>query len=87
MSDSPRIHAHPHSVHLEQAHTPIDAEDDEHDYESLPVGYGWGVNMMAGAMVRIGISFLRADCGMQRVSHHPRCARRLRRCRSPRHSG
>ncbi|RSH77483.1 Fe(2+) transporter [Apiotrichum porosum] len=53
MSDSPRIHAHPHSVHLEQAHTPIDAEDDEHDYESLPVGYGWGVNMMAGAMAGI----------------------------------
>jgi len=53
MPDASRVHVHPHSAHLEQAHTPLDAEDDEHDYESLPVGYGWGVNMAAGAMVSI----------------------------------
>lgn len=38
------LHVHPHNVHVE--------EEEEIDYESLPVGAGWGVNMAAGAMVR-----------------------------------
>jgi solute carrier family 25 iron transporter 28/37 len=28
-------------------------EDDEHDYEALPVGHGWATNMAAGAMAGI----------------------------------
>ena len=40
------VHIHPHSAHLQQ----VD-EEEEHDYESLPVGAGWGVNMAAGALV------------------------------------
>jgi hypothetical protein len=53
-STPPSIHVHPHTTHISRD-PPIvgDAgEVEEHDYESLPVGAGWGVNMMAGAMVR-----------------------------------
>lgn len=35
------VHMHPHGTHVEE----------EEDYEALPVGAGWGVNMAAGAMV------------------------------------
>jgi hypothetical protein len=28
-------------------------DEEEHDYESLPVGHGWAVNMTAGAMVSL----------------------------------
>lgn len=31
----------------------VDFEEDEHEYEALPSGYGWGVNMAAGAMVSV----------------------------------
>jgi hypothetical protein len=44
------IHVHPHGAHLHGAGT-IGDEEDEHDYESLPVGAGLWVNMAAGAMV------------------------------------
>lgn len=46
------IHIHPHSTHISDPPIPDGAgEIEDHDYESLPVGAGWGVNMMAGAMV------------------------------------
>lgn len=51
----PRLHVHPHGAHLdtpEKLNAAID--DEEHDYEALPMGYGWGVNMAAGAMVSGG---------------------------------
>ena len=54
-STPPNIHVHPHTTHISRD-PPIvgDAgEIEDHDYESLPVGAGWGVNMMAGAMVRV----------------------------------
>ena len=30
---------------------PFGPAEEEHEYESLPMGAGWGVNMAAGAMV------------------------------------
>jgi solute carrier family 25 iron transporter 28/37 len=39
------VHIQPHGAHLDGL------DEEEHDYESLPVGAGWGVNMAAGAMV------------------------------------
>ncbi len=51
---SGRLHVQPHGAHMDKvAHAVADLEEDEHDYEALPVGYGWGTNMLAGAMVRI----------------------------------
>ncbi|WOO79802.1 putative mitochondrial carrierc [Vanrija pseudolonga] len=58
-SSSGRLHVHPHGVthlgHPTQTHSSaLEAlEEDEHDYESLPLGYGWGTNMIAGAMAGI----------------------------------
>ncbi|WWD20030.1 hypothetical protein CI109_104503 [Kwoniella shandongensis] len=61
-SSSPtHFHIHPHGVHLTPT-PPIQPagessvaleEEEEHDYESLPVGSGWAVNMAAGAMAGI----------------------------------
>ena len=48
----PDIHVRPHGAHV---HSP-DVGPEEHEYEALPLGAGWAVNMAAGAMVR----FLRA---------------------------
>jgi hypothetical protein len=31
----------------------LEEDEEEHDYESLPVGHGWAVNMAAGAMVSL----------------------------------
>ena len=51
-STPPSIHIHPHSTHIQDPAIVDDAGGvEDHDYESLPVGAGWGVNMMAGAMV------------------------------------
>lgn len=44
------LHVQPHGAHMHGAGT-VGDEDDEHDYESLPVGAGLWVNMAAGAMV------------------------------------
>ncbi|AAW43801.1 hypothetical protein CNBE0360 [Cryptococcus deneoformans B-3501A] len=60
-SQVPRFHVHPHGAHLDHPAPPIQAgesslaleEEEEHDYESLPVGSGWAVNMAAGAMAGI----------------------------------
>lgn len=41
----------PHGAHLDANKVNTAIDDEEHDYEALPVGYGWGVNMAAGAMV------------------------------------
>ncbi|WVQ96363.1 hypothetical protein IAU59_003468 [Kwoniella sp. CBS 9459] len=58
---SSHLHVHPHSTHLTGG-PPIQPagessialeEEEEHDYESLPVGSGWAVNMAAGAMAGI----------------------------------
>ncbi|OCF39344.1 solute carrier family 25 (mitochondrial iron transporter), member 28/37 [Kwoniella heveanensis CBS 569] len=58
---SSHLHVHPHSAHLAGG-PPIQPvgessialeEEEEHDYESLPVGSGWAVNMAAGAMAGI----------------------------------
>lgn len=51
---SSSVHVHPHGAHLDRTTGAAVAgiEDDEHDYESLPEGYGWAVNMAAGALVR-----------------------------------
>lgn len=53
---SGRLHVSPHGAHVDQVERKVgkdfvDYEDDEHEYEALPSGYGWGVNMAAGAMV------------------------------------
>ena len=40
------VHLHPHAAHLQGGE-----DEEDHDYESLPVGAGWGVNMAAGALV------------------------------------
>lgn len=59
-SSTGRLHVHPHGVthlgHPTQTHSSaLEAlEEDDHDYESLPLGYGWGTNMIAGAMVSRG---------------------------------
>jgi solute carrier family 25 iron transporter 28/37 len=47
------IHVHPHATHIQRDPPIVDDAGgvEDHDYESLPVGAGWGVNMMAGAMV------------------------------------
>ncbi|KAL7424828.1 Fe(2+) transporter [Cryptotrichosporon argae] len=42
----PQAHFVPHGAHL-------DLPEDDDDYEALPAGYGWGVNMAAGAMAGI----------------------------------
>ena len=52
------IHIHPHSAHLDRPHAHGESsvaleEEDEHDYESLPIGHGWGTNMLAGALAGI----------------------------------
>ncbi|WWC93123.1 uncharacterized protein L201_008090 [Kwoniella dendrophila CBS 6074] len=61
-STIPQFHVHPHSTHLSGNVPPIQPagessvaleEEEEHDYESLPVGSGWAVNMAAGAMAGI----------------------------------
>ncbi|WVQ79466.1 hypothetical protein IAT38_001565 [Cryptococcus sp. DSM 104549] len=60
-SSVPHFHVHPHAAHLDHSGPPIKAgessigleEEEEHDYESLPVGSGWAVNMAAGAMAGI----------------------------------
>jgi hypothetical protein len=54
---SSSVHVHPHGAHLDRTTGAAVAgiEDDEHDYESLPEGYGWAVNMAAGALVRLPI--------------------------------
>lgn len=64
-SKVPRFHVHPHGAHLDHPTPPIQAgessvalEEEEHDYESLPVGSGWAVNMAAGAMV----SYITLNC-------------------------
>lgn len=45
---------HPHATHItDPAIAGPAGEIEDHDYESLPVGAGWGVNMMAGAMVSL----------------------------------
>ena len=46
------LHVQPHGAHMHGAGT-VGDEDDEHDYESLPVGAGLWVNMAAGAMVSV----------------------------------
>jgi len=62
-STPPGIHVHPHATHIQRDPPTVDDAGavEDHDYESLPVGAGWGVNMMAGAMV----SCIRKDacCG------------------------
>lgn len=55
---SGRLHMSPHGAHVDHperkvANDFVDYEEDEHEYEALPSGYGWGVNMAAGAMVSI----------------------------------
>lgn len=64
-SKVPRFHVHPHGAHLDHPTPLIQAgessvalEEEEHDYESLPVGSGWAVNMAAGAMV----SYITLNC-------------------------
>ncbi|WWC73395.1 uncharacterized protein I206_107362 [Kwoniella pini CBS 10737] len=61
-SSTTQFHIHPHSAHLTGSVPPIQPagessvaleEEEEHDYESLPVGSGWAVNMAAGAMAGI----------------------------------
>lgn len=56
-SAAPSIHIHPHAAHLSPGHhgeTSVALEEeDEHDYESLPIGHGWGTNMLAGALAGI----------------------------------
>nr|XP_019043187.1 solute carrier family 25 (mitochondrial iron transporter), member 28/37 [Kwoniella bestiolae CBS 10118]OCF22117.1 solute carrier family 25 (mitochondrial iron transporter), member 28/37 [Kwoniella bestiolae CBS 10118] len=61
-SSIPQFHVHPHATHLNHNIPPIQPagessvaleEEEEHDYESLPVGSGWAVNMAAGAMAGI----------------------------------
>jgi len=47
LDQKPGVHVHPHGAHLDRA----GEDDEEHDYESLPVGAGWGGNMAAGALV------------------------------------
>jgi hypothetical protein len=49
------LHVHPHSAHVgrENGSGIGGIEEEEHDYESLPVGAGWGVNMAAGALVSV----------------------------------
>lgn len=57
---SSSLHVHPHGAHI-SSKPQIPAgesslaleEEEEHDYESLPVGYGWGTNMLAGALAGI----------------------------------
>ncbi|WVR08332.1 hypothetical protein IAU60_005385 [Kwoniella sp. DSM 27419] len=60
-SSGAHFHVHPHSAHLTGV-PPVQPvgessvaleEEEEHDYESLPVGSGWAVNMAAGAMAGI----------------------------------
>lgn len=49
---SARLHVQPHGAHLDKIPAVVeDVDADEHDYEALPVGYGWGTNMLAGALV------------------------------------
>ena len=50
---APNIHVHPHSVHSEPTLPSATTEEEEHDYEALPVGHGWATNMAAGAMAGI----------------------------------
>ncbi|KAK4685106.1 hypothetical protein P7C73_g5053, partial [Tremellales sp. Uapishka_1] len=55
-TSSSHIHIHPHSAHRPNVHGESSIaleEEEEHDYESLPIGHGWGVNMAAGAMAGI----------------------------------
>lgn len=60
----PSIHVHPHATHISESAVPGPAgEIEDHDYEALPVGAGWGVNMMAGAMV----SAIRTDWALFQV--------------------
>lgn len=61
---SGRLHISPHGAHVDKVEAKVgqdfvDYEDDEHEYEALPSGYGWGVNMAAGAMVSIAGSVSR----------------------------
>lgn len=54
---SARLHVQPHGAHFDKTVSALeDIEEDEHDYESLPIGYGWGTNMIAGAMVSSVVS-------------------------------
>ena len=47
-------------------------EEEEHDYESLPVGAGWGVNMAAGAMVcYFWFSSCPSDSGNRHTPNNP----------------
>ena len=52
---APKFHIHPHSAHVQRSPQGGGGVEDEeeHDYEALPVGAGWGVNMAAGAMVSV----------------------------------
>ncbi|BEJ11754.1 hypothetical protein CspHIS471_0202140 [Cutaneotrichosporon sp. HIS471] len=50
---SGRIHVQPHGAHMDQLARDIEDFEDDHDYEALPIGYGWGTNMLAGAMAGI----------------------------------
>ncbi|BEI81051.1 hypothetical protein CcaverHIS002_0202110 [Cutaneotrichosporon cavernicola] len=50
---SGRIHVQPHGAHMDKLAREIEDFEDDHDYEALPIGYGWGTNMLAGAMAGI----------------------------------
>ncbi|KLT45707.1 putative mitochondrial iron transporter of the mitochondrial carrier family [Cutaneotrichosporon oleaginosum] len=50
---SGRLHVQPHGAHFDKVGHVVDDLEDEHDYEALPLGYGWGTNMLAGAMAGI----------------------------------
>ncbi|ODO00536.1 solute carrier family 25 (mitochondrial iron transporter), member 28/37 [Cryptococcus wingfieldii CBS 7118] len=61
-SPSSSLHFQPHGVHLDpHSSSPLPhgessvalEEEEEHDYESLPVGHGWATNMAAGALAGI----------------------------------
>lgn len=56
-SSAPSIHIQSHGAHLHPQHHGESSvaleEEDEHDYESLPIGHGWGTNMLAGALAGI----------------------------------
>lgn len=66
---SGRLHISPHGAHVDKVEAKVgqdfvDYEDDEHEYEALPSGYGWGVNMAAGAMVSITGSVSRSGSAL-----------------------
>jgi solute carrier family 25 iron transporter 28/37 len=59
---SSTIHVHPHAAHLSSSPAAsasgsslpnLAVEEEEHEYEALPVGHGWATNMVAGAMAGI----------------------------------